>query len=381
MNGNEEIKPIKVADIHTFVWRVPIENPVQTSFGIMHDRPAVAIRIEDSAGYVGWGEVWANFPTVGAEHRARLVDTVLKPHLIGSLIGHPSEAFSRLTQKTRVLAVQSGEFGPLAQAIAGIDTAIWDLFARRAGKPLWQYLGGASPIVRVYASGINPVHPELLAEQKFEEGYRAFKLKVGFGRKVDLANLQALRDMLGPDIPLMIDANQAWDVKEAIDMALALSESSPYWLEEPILADQPLRAWLELARQCPIQLAGGENLRGQGGFEETIRAGALAVIQPDIGKWGGYTGCMEVGRLSLQYGRVFCPHWLGGGIGLLASLHLKAAVGGEGYVEVDANPNPLRELLGHPFPQIANGAMTLSHEPGLGVTPDIAVLAEFQAYP
>lgn len=365
----------------TYAWRVPIENPVQTSFGIMYDRPAVAIRIEDSEGYVGWGEAWANFPTVGAEHRARLVETVLKPQLINSIFRHPSEGFSRLAQKTKVLAVQTGEPGPLAQVIAGVDVALWDLFASRAGMPLWACLGGASPVVPVYASGINPGRPELLVEQKFAEGYRAFKLKVGFGREDDLANLQTLRQMLGPDIPVMIDANQAWNATEAIQMAQALNEYAPYWLEEPVLADEPIRAWLELARQCPIRLAGGENLRGQEIFEETIRAGALAVIQPDIGKWGGYTGCLEVGRLSRQSGRMFCPHWLGGGSGLLASLHLKAALGGEGYVEVDANPNPLREWLGHPFPLVANGAMTLGHAPGLGVTPDMAALTEFQTYP
>jgi D-galactarolactone cycloisomerase len=381
LNNSQEIKPPQIADVRAYAWRVPIENPVQTSFGIMHDRPAVAIRIEDSDGYIGWGEVWANFPTVGAEHRARLVDTVLKPHLVNTVLRHPSEGFAKLCSQTRILAVQSGEPGPLAQATAGIDVALWDLFARREGMPLWRYLGGSSPSVPVYASGINPVKPELLAGQKFKEGYRAFKLKVGFGRKVDLANLQALRDLLGPDVPVMIDANQAWDVNEAIQMAHALTEYSPYWLEEPILADQPISAWLELARQSPIRLAGGENLRGGEAFAETVQAGALAVIQPDIGKWGGYTGCMEVGQLSHRYGRMFCPHWLGGGIGLLASLHLKAAVGGDGYVEVDANPNPLREWLGDPYPQVANGAMTLSNTPGLGVTPNLAVLAEFQTYP
>lgn len=382
MNDNGATgRPVKIAAVDTFVYRVPIEIPVQTSFGKMHDRPAVVIRLVDTDGCIGWGEVWSNFPTVGAEHRARLVDTVLTPLLTNSPIHHPADAFSRLTHGTRVLSVQTGEPGPLAQAIAGVDIALWDLFARRAGQPLWRYLGGNSPDVPVYASGINPRDPEIIAEQKLKEGYRAFKLKVGFGQKKDMANLRALRDLLGQSVPLMVDANQAWGVEEAIRSGRALSEYMPFWLEEPILADQPSDCWLALAGQCPIPLAGGENLRGMEVFEKTVIAGALSVIQPDIGKWGGFTGCFEVGTLSRRYNRMFCPHWLGGGIGLVASLHLKAAVGGDGFVEVDANPNPLREWLGHPYPKIINGTMRLSGIPGLGVAPDQPALAEFRTYP
>jgi D-galactarolactone cycloisomerase len=382
MNDNGATdRPVNLAAVDTFVYRVPIEIPVQTSFGIMYDRPAVVIRLVDTDGWIGWGEVWANFPTVGAEHRARLVDTVLKPLLVNTTINHPAVAFSRLTHETRVLSVQTGEPGPLAQAIAGVDIALWDLFARRAGQPLWRYLGGSAPIVPVYASGINPQAPEIIAGQKFKEGYRAFKLKVGFGQKTDMANLRAMRDLLGESMPIMIDANQAWEVEEAIQLGRALSEYRPFWLEEPILADQPWDSWLELARQCPIPLAGGENLRGMEAFENSVIAGALSVLQPDIGKWGGFTGCLQVATLSQRYGRMFCPHWLGGGIGLVASLHLKAVAGGDGFVEVDANPNPLREWLGHPCPKIINGAMRLTEAPGLGVAPDLPALAEFCTYP
>ncbi len=276
-----------------------------------------------------------------------------------------------------MLAIQSGEEGPVAHVIAGIDMALWDLAGRRLGQPLWQLFGGA-PDVAVYASGLNPVEPERLAAQKREEGYRAFKLKVGFGLERDLANLRALRDLLGERTPLMVDANQAWDAQAAIDAARALAAFGLGWLEEPLPADASPAEWQRVAMVSPMPLAAGENIRGFADFAHAIEGPSLRVIQPDLGKWGGFSGCLTVGRQVRAAGKLFCPHWLGGGIGLVASLHLKAAVGGEGYVEVDSNENPLRELLGRPFPAVHESRVTLSDRPGLGVDPDVAGLSAFR---
>src|SRR5690606_31993322 len=134
---------------------------------------------------------WCNFPGCGGEHRGRLVETVLTPLLIGCDVQDPAQEWCRLTKATHILALQSGEQGPFAQAIAGIDIALWDLAARRAGLPLWRLLAGdegreAAAHLRVYASGINPQGAEALAEAKLDEGYRAFKLKIGFGEETDL---------------------------------------------------------------------------------------------------------------------------------------------------------------------------------------------------
>ena len=115
----------------------------------MHDRPAVLVRVEDQDGHSGWGEIWCNFPACGAEHRARLLDTVLSPLLLGQDFEHPSQLFHHMQRRTAVLAIQSGEPGPLAQVVSGIDLAVWDLLARRSGQPLWRFLGGQSDRIRV----------------------------------------------------------------------------------------------------------------------------------------------------------------------------------------------------------------------------------------
>ena len=127
---------LNVARLEAFVLRCPIATPVQTSFGIMRDRPAVFVRVTDTEGAQGWGEVWCNFPTVGAEHRARLLDSVFAPLLVGSRHASPAAAFNELSARTEVLAIQSAEPGPIAQCIAGLDIALWDLHARRLGQPL-----------------------------------------------------------------------------------------------------------------------------------------------------------------------------------------------------------------------------------------------------
>jgi L-alanine-DL-glutamate epimerase-like enolase superfamily enzyme len=165
----------------------------------MHDRPAVVVRLEDSEGLTAWGEIWCNFPSVGAEHRARLFNSTVAPILLEQAWDSPQTAFKILSTRLHILGIQCGEPGTIAQAIAGADIALWDLFAKKSGQALWHLFGG-SPNISTYASGLSPTHPEKLAQQKWDEGYRAFKLKVGFGTDRDFKNLETLRNIFGDDI-------------------------------------------------------------------------------------------------------------------------------------------------------------------------------------
>lgn len=365
------------ARIEAFVCRAPVETPVQTSFGIMRDRPAVFVRVTDADGAEGWGEIWCNFPTVGAAHRARLVDSVFAPLLLGKTFESPQAVFAALTEKTAVLAIQAAEPGPIAQCIAGLDVALWDLHARRSGQPLWRLLGGAAGSVAVYASGLNPTAPEDLAALKLAEGHRAFKLKIGFGLERDRDNLKALRGVIGK-APLMVDANQAWDLDTSIAMAAALRDFDLAWLEEPLRADRPWPEWQQLAKHCGIGLAAGENLASVEAFDAAIDSRALAVVQPDMAKWGGFSACLPVAQKIRAAGLRYCPHYLGAGIGLLASAHLLAAVGGDGLLEIDANPNPLRALTCGPAARVVDGSIALGLDTGLGALPDPATFREFR---
>lgn len=272
------------------------------------------------------------------------------------------------------MALQAGEQGPFAQAIAGIDTALWDLFARRAGQPLWRPLGGSDPTLRVYASGINPTGARETAVRALEAGHRRFKLKIGFDPLQDRSNLADIRQEIG-GLFLAADVNQGWTVEQALERIPALTEFGLGWLEEPIRADLPWSEWERLTEAAPPPLAGGENIASETGFQTAIARGILSVIQPDLAKWGGLTKCTEVAREALTAGRRFCPHYLGGGIGLLVSAHLLAAVGSDGMLEVDINPNPLRDEVCGSVADIADGQVTLGEAPGLGIEPDLAAFA------
>lgn len=365
-----------ISRLQCWVLRAPIAEPVANAFGAMTNRPALFLRVTASDGAWGWGEVFSNFPQVGAEHRARLVESIFAPLLEGVPSSDPAGVRALLDRRTRQMAIQCGEPGPFAQIIGAVDQALWDLSARRAGVPLWRHLGGTRGDVRVYASGIGPERVAELALRKRAEGFRAFKLKVGFGADRDRANLASLRDALGDEATIMTDANQAWSPDEAAARIAELAPFRPHWIEEPMLADQPLDAWRALAADCGVPLAAGENLRGNDAFAAAIDSGCLAFVQPDVGKWGGITGCAEVARHAASRGVTFCPHWLAGGIGLAASMHLLAAVGTQrSHAEVDANPNPLREEVFQM--RVQDGIVTLPNQPGLGIEPPLDRLRAF----
>jgi len=380
-----------LARVEAHVLRWPVQVPVRTSFGVMHDRPAVLVRVEDSEDAFGWGEAWCNFPACGAEHRARLIETVLAPLVVGRSFASPRAAFVALSEQTAVLAIQSGEPGPIAQAIAAIDIALHDLAARRAGLPLWRHLlgadaqagaraqgpahGASAPTVRVYASGINPDGAGETVEALRRAGHTAFKLKVGFGPERDVDNLAAVRAAAGADAMIMVDANQAWDVDTAIAMGRRLAASAPAWLEEPLRADRPWREWQRLAAATALPLAAGENVIGSAAFERLIASGAVAVVQPDLAKWGGVSAMLDVADRIVAAGLAFCPHYLGAGIGLLASAHVVRVRGSAAsLLEVDSNENPLRTLLCPALATLADGRVELAEAPGLGVEPDLAAL-------
>lgn len=366
-----------IARVDVHVFRAPIAVPVVNAFGAMHNRPMSLVSIEDTDGVAGFGEIWCNFPVVGAEHRARLLASVLAPLVVGRRVADPGTEYARLASAVASQVLQTGEPGPFGACLAAIDQALADLAARRAGVPLWRYLGGTRNGVPVYASGLGPDGAEPLARQGWQRGFRAFKLKVGFGDAPDLAHLRSLRASLPESATLMIDANQAWSPDEAHAKVPAFRDFGLAWLEEPIAADRPVSAWQNLAAAAaPLPLAAGENLCGASLLEAAIDSGALRVLQPDIGKWGGLSQILPIARRAVGAGLRFCPHWLGGGVGLVASMHLLAAAGGDGLVEWDANPNPLREAF--PLPAVVDGVVTLTDAPGLGFVPDLRALDAYR---
>ena len=370
--------PFRIARIETFLYRAEVTEPVKTSFGSIPRRSALLLRVEDADGAYGWGEVWCNFPPFSADNKMRLFETVIAPAALSGTYRSLSDVWHTLTAKTARWAIQGGEPGPFAACIAGLDLAVWDLAARRAGKPLRGLLAGEGVRneVPAYASGLNPdTAPETVARCR-DAGFKAFKVKVAFGTEADTRVVSQLSANLGASERLMVDANQGWDLAEARYAVPHLAQSGLSFIEEPIPADRPAAEWAELAMLSPVPLAGGENVSGYENFALLINNGHHGVVQPDMLKWGGVTGAYAVGRRAVAAGRSYCPHWLGSGIGLLAAAQVLAAAGGPGLLEHDVMENPLREVLAQPFPRVQNGVLPLSMQPGLGVEPDMQAAAD-----
>jgi D-galactarolactone cycloisomerase len=363
---------IAIAEVRVRLYRATVDRPVVTSFGSLSERPALIIEVEDDDGARGWGEVWCNFPALVAEHRAQFMQDVIAPCFAGITLEGPSEAGRRIDRLFGVQAIQAGEEGLVAAVAAGLDQALWDLIARRAQLPLWKAVGGTST-VRVYASSIDPEHAVATVRDEQDAGHDTFKLKVGFTDRIDLEAVAAVRAELGDELALIVDANQAWTPRQALELAERLAPFGIEWLEEPIRADQPTRVWAEVATRSPIPLAAGENIRSEQGFTRMIDNRFVRHVQPDVGKWGGVSGCLVVGQKAVNAGIGYSPHWLGGGIGLAISLNLLGGVGGSGLGEIDVNPNPFRDAF--PLPRVQDGTITLPDEPGFGFEPDLAALA------
>ena len=156
-----------------------------------------------------------------------------------------------------------------------------------------------------------------------------------------------------------------------------LKEFNLNWLEEPIPANLLSKDWRELGNISAMPLAAGENMLGTYEFQKAIDEKILSVIQPDLAKWGGFTCCVPIARKIITAGLRYCPHYLGGGIGLLASAHALAASGGDGVLEIDINENPLRSNLIGNLLRTKDGIATLGHGSGLGLSPDLKKINKY----
>lgn len=264
--------PLRHAEV--FVFRAPIDAPVRTSFGVMHDRPAVLLRVEDEDGLCGWGEAWCNFPSCGAEHRGRLLAETVLPSALGASWREPGGLVREVARKLRILRLQADEPGPMDQALACLDIALWDLAARRAGVPLHALLGDAAMTGHARpmpAASIIPAWPKPwpVRDRKATGPSRSRSVS---GASQDEANIRAALDSLLPGERLAADVNQAWTLEQALEALPRLSRYPLLWVEEPLACDRPAAEWAALAAAGRFTLAAGENIRSDTAFDAAIAA-------------------------------------------------------------------------------------------------------------
>ena len=372
---------LNIRELTAYLYVAPLRHSLVASLFTMKQRASLFIKLTDESGLSGWGEVWCNFPEHGGEYRLRILESIFVPLIIGLKFAHPKNFFDYLSKKTQALALQCAEIGPFSHIISGIDIALWDIYSKCLGLPLYKTIadnpGKTRSGVKVYASGLNPDNAIDLIAMKRGEGYKNFKVKIGFGLERDCSLIESCLSTLNSDESLAVDANQAWSFNEAQQAISVLSQYPLEWIEEPIKCNSPLEMWYRLSKTTIIPLAAGENLYGFDSFAEAINANVVSVFQPDVCKWGGITGCINVGNTAIKARKRYCPHYLGGALGQMASAHLLAGIGGSGLLEVDANDNPLRQSVLGEFLACQDGHITLHDFPGLCQEPNLESIKEF----
>ena len=370
-------------------------------------RPTV-VRVNTDEGISGFGEVGLAYG-VGASGGIGVAKD-LSALLIGMNPMDTEAIWEKMLRKT---FWGQGGGGIFSAAMSGLDIAMWDIKGKALNVPLYVLLGGKSrDSIRAYASQLQfgwgggtdkamLVTPEQYAEVArvaVSEGYDAIKVDVlamdehGNWNQRDLKGLlpdnilrlgydrlKAMRDAIGPNVDIIVEMHSFTSAAPAIQFGRMIEELGVLYYEEPVMPLNP-KMMKQVADHVNIPLASGERIYWRWGYRPFLEDGSLSVIQPDICKWGGLSNCLPVARAVLKAGLRYCPHYLGGGIGLLASAHLLAAAGGDGLLEVDCNPNPLRELLARPFPAVREGRITLSDAAGLGVEPDLDAVENLVTY-
>ncbi|WP_461124343.1 L-talarate/galactarate dehydratase [Saccharothrix stipae] len=280
------------------------------------------------------------------------------------LIGEDPNDIGRLWTKLVWAGASVGRSGAATQALAAFDIALWDLKAKRAGLPLAKLLGAHRDSVRCYNTSGGFLHETVdqindNATRTLESGVGGIKIKVGLpDRREDLRRVTAVREHLGDDVPLMVDANQQWDRPTAQRMGRTLEEFDLVWIEEPLDAHD-VQGHAELTRSLTTAVASGEMLTSVAEHHELIRAGAVDVLQPDAPRVGGITPFLKLATLADHHHLHLAPHFA-----MEIHVHLAAAYPREPWVEHFDWLYPLfNERL-----RTSGGRMHLSDRPGLGIT-------------
>ncbi len=345
-----------VAELRTELRTAPLPRPWGADVPANH---VIVTHITLKDGRTGTGFAWT--PQIGAHAVRALLDHDLREALIG-LPPHPEVVWDRLWRHTR----EAGPGGITTIALAGIDLALWDLRCGEAALP--DVLGRRRDEVPVYGSGVN-LHYSLeeLVEQARRwtaAGLRGVKIKVGRPDLAeDVARVAAVREVIGPDRLLMIDANQRWDLHRARRAVAALREFGLHWIEEPLPADD-VAAHIELRRSIDVPIAVGENVYTTYGFRDLLAAGACDVVQPNVVRVGGITPFLRIAELARTYDVPVYPHLLSELSGQLAlALPLPAMA-----EDVEDASFAALGLLREPYPvEVSGGMLRAGGHAGLGL--------------
>lgn len=354
----------KIHSVFVCVARVPLEHATSFATRTVSARDYGLVKVRSSEGVEGIGFCYAG-STAG-----NIVKVAVEELLAPRLIGQESLRVEGLWEDLYQEALLQGRAGAVMRAISILDTALWDLNARTARLPLHLYLGAsATERVPAYASGgyyLAGKTPRMLGQEMAgyaRAGFKAVKMKVGrLAPKEEEARIRAAREAIGPDILLMLDANNAWkDVPTALTYMRRYEPYDPYWIEEPFGPDE-IDMHARLAELTPVAVATGEIAYGRWYHKELLEKRGAEIIQTDACVCGGITEWRRIVAMAAGFGVTVSPHWF-------HDVHapLVAATPNARYAEFFPDDRVLnfRRLIDKQLPH-KDGDLILHQTPGLG---------------
>jgi D-galactarolactone cycloisomerase len=374
---------MKIKDVRTHILQAALSQPFAYSRAWYDTRTAMVVEIETDNGLIGWGECYGP-----ARITAAVVGSVA-----ALLTGEDPLRTDFLWRKIYSGLRDHGQKGVVIEGLSGIDIALWDIKGKYFGVPVHRLLGGGvRNAVQAYATGLyrrksgDPLRylPEEAAGY-VADGFKAVKLKVGFGVEEDAAVTRTVREAIGSDVALMVDANHAYDATAAIRLGRMIEPHDIGWFEEPV-PPEDMTGYREVKSALPIPIAGGECEFTRFGFRDVLVSRAMDIIQPDTCAAGGLSECKKIADMAEAFGVRYNPHVWGTGIAIAASLQLLAVLPShtppslaplEPMLEFDRTEHPIRQaLLTQPI-EHAGGVVRVPDGPGLGIEIDRAALTRF----
>ena len=316
---------MKISSIKSHVLRYELDKELGYSQQYYNHRTAHLVEIETDEGITGWGECFG--PGNIALANKYIVEKVIQPLIIGE---DPINK-EYIWHKVYNLLRDSGQKGMPIQALSGIDIALWDILAKKAKLPLYQLLGGkTNSKIPVYGYGMmlqKKSVEELCelfkkeADQIKEKNFKAMKMKVGLGPKEDLKLVSAVREAIGNNFKLMVDANHAYNKNDALYVGKGLDEMEIYWFEEPV-APEDYDGYKELKEKLKTNIAGGEAEFTKYGWNQLIKNNCIDIAQPEVCGLGGITEYLKVSALAQSNFIPIVNHVWGSALSVAVNLHL-----------------------------------------------------------
>lgn len=357
--------------------------------GVRSNYYSCIVEIKTDEGVTGYGEsIVREVP----EAHAFIIEKLFKKILLGRNPAPIEDLWETMFASLKTRGHFAGYF---VEALSGVDIALWDIVGKSRNTPVYKLIGGpTSDKIKAYASSVYwhyfakniPENVASEARKLVEAGHDQIKIKIGISKMgaakdADIEMIKAVRDEVGSDVDIMVDANSAYSLDEAIEMGRALEKYEVLWFEEP-LPPHDWEDYVKLAKTLDIPVAGGESLFSRYTFRDFITKGGLDIVQPDLSRCGGITEFMKITNLCKTHGAKLAPHTGLSGIGSrAAALHVCAALPRDMFVSYEymyKHDNPLvEELSAEPIEKFSDGYLQLPKGVGLGIKLNPKALGEF----